>query len=131
MLLLSVFLVSVSLVYSATPFNDDTTELLFAKFRADYGRVYATATETVQRFQNFKHSLEQINKLNDNSQHAKFAINEFADLSPEEFKATKLMPQSYSPEALATACLANGAGATKVYGPEEIEALPTGSDSFS
>jgi len=90
--------------------------------------VYSSQEEHKLRLNNFKASLKTIAKLNANSKSAKFDVNEFADLSPEEFRATKLMPRKWTAQELATACLAKGVGNTQIYASEVIEAIPTSWD---
>lgn len=96
---------------------------LFTKFVSDYGRKYESEEEHAKRFAIFQDNLVRMKKLNANSKHATFAVNEFADITPEEFHSQKLMKKMSGP-ALAQSCLAKGVGNTKKYSPEEIAALP-------
>lgn len=68
---------------------------LFAKFMIDYDRHYASMADTLQRYENFKVALQDINRMNAMSSpyrpsDATFDINDFADISKEEFKNTYL-----------------------------------------
>jgi len=101
-----------------------STNDLFEQFIDDHDKVYSTPEEKNLRFEIFQQNLLRIKDLNKNSQHASFTANKFADMTPEEFKATMLMP-SISAKALAQNCLANGVSATLSYSEEEIRALPT------
>ena len=71
----------------------------FREFRAEYGKCYASEDETLTRFSHFCDSLRRIRAQNlcakssrsDTSRDVcTFAINEYADLSPAEFAATRL-----------------------------------------
>jgi len=66
-------------------------EALFRKFMVDYQKVYS-AKEFQIRYKNFQNTLRRIDGLNNmEGQQATFGINEFADLSVQEFKSTYLM----------------------------------------
>ncbi|KAF3636486.1 Senescence-specific cysteine protease SAG39 [Capsicum annuum] len=55
-----------------------------------YGRVYRTNTEKESRFKIFKENIERIEAFNDAvNQPYKLAINAFADLTNEEFRAAR------------------------------------------
>jgi len=56
-----------------------------------HGKVYSTAAEFDLRLKNFEASLKRIELLNSKSKSARFGINKFSDMSPEEFKSTVLM----------------------------------------
>jgi len=65
----------------------------FIEFQQTYNRVYPTATEFQKRFQIFQDNMlraAELTKLNKGS--ATFGVNEFADVTPEEFARTHLMP---------------------------------------
>lgn len=80
---------------------------MFEKFGSDHGRKYSSPAEKAHRFDIFQQNLLKIKKLNANSKHATFAVNQFADMTTEEFKDTMLMP-SIDAKALAQSCLAKG-----------------------
>lgn len=55
-----------------------------------YGKVYADQNEKQKRFQIFKENVARIDSFNkDNSKPYKLGVNAFADLTNEEFKATR------------------------------------------
>ena len=57
---------------------------------ASYGRVYQDASEKDKRFQIFKENVEYIESHNaDTSKKYKLGVNEFTDLTNEEFKAMR------------------------------------------
>jgi len=67
----------------------------FRAFGMKYNKTYATEAEWQSRFLVFTANMKKIEQLNaaeaaHGNKMAPFGINEFADMSPEEFKATKL-----------------------------------------
>lgn len=58
---------------------------LFDKFRQDFSKEYSSGKETERRFKIFVNNLKRINNIN--SQHLSWVagINQYADLTPEEF----------------------------------------------
>jgi len=104
-------------------------EALFQDFIKQHGRNYQSS-EYSFRLKVFNANLKKIQALNDNSKHATFAANKFADMTSEEFKAQKL-GSTFTPQAYATSCLANGVSKTADsmnYSPKEIQALPDAFD---
>ncbi|XVE88190.1 hypothetical protein DITRI_Ditri19aG0048900 [Diplodiscus trichospermus] len=62
----------------------------FEQWLASYGRVYEDASEKDKRFQIFKENVEYIESHNaDTSKNYKLGVNEFTDLTNEEFKAMR------------------------------------------
>lgn len=64
------------------------TEVTYKKFidwSIQHGKVYATASEHSQKFENFRSNLALVNFLNRQNKGATFALNQFADLSQQEF----------------------------------------------
>ncbi|XVE51455.1 hypothetical protein DITRI_Ditri02bG0042100 [Diplodiscus trichospermus] len=62
----------------------------FEQWLASYGRVYQDAFEKDKRFQIFKENVEYIESHNaDTSKNYKLGVNEFTDLTNEEFKAMR------------------------------------------
>ena len=62
----------------------------FEQWLASYGRVYQDASEKDKRFQIFKENVEYIESHNaDTSKKYKLGVNEFTDLTNEEFKAMR------------------------------------------
>jgi hypothetical protein len=58
----------------------------FNEYKATYGKVYSSAKEELLRLNNFKHSLMRVRAKNARSTSATFGLNEFSDMSPEEFR---------------------------------------------
>ncbi|CAD5235214.1 unnamed protein product [Bursaphelenchus xylophilus] len=66
----------------------------FVKFKSEFNKIYDNVDEELKRFQIFRKSLktiEEYEKLEDNTE---FGINEFADLSDDEFQQM-LMPKDF------------------------------------
>ncbi|KAL4278405.1 hypothetical protein GQ457_03G036430 [Hibiscus cannabinus] len=62
----------------------------FEQWLSSYSRVYQDATEKEKRFQIFKENVEYIKSHNaDTSKKYKLGVNEFTDLTNEEFKAMR------------------------------------------
>ncbi|KAK7480078.1 hypothetical protein BaRGS_00028715 [Batillaria attramentaria] len=71
---------------------------LFRSWAAEHDRRYKSQEELETRFTAFLNNLKYINSLN--LQHrgeTVFAVNQFADMSPEEFRQKVLMPSRKSP----------------------------------
>jgi cathepsin F len=68
-----------------------TPRELFDKFVKDYNKVYASDEEHSHRFNVFKQTLARIEALNADEPFRPHGINEFADLTVEEFKGKYLM----------------------------------------
>lgn len=93
-------LVSLSLFAAATFANefsivgytpDDLTCIdklinLFESWVEKHGKIYESIEEKLHRFEIFKENLEHINERNKNVKNYWLGLNEFADLSHEEFK---------------------------------------------
>jgi len=62
----------------------------FHKFVETHNKVYETAEETVNRFAVFAKNLEMINQHNSEGHSWTMAVNEFADMTWEEFKVGRL-----------------------------------------
>jgi len=96
---------------SQNPASNNATTFLFAEndvsLRAEYQAFVAkvrrnilTKSEFEARFSLFKASVQEIEKINaDPSNTFKLAVNSFADLSAEEYKARLGFRQTGSPEA--------------------------------
>ncbi len=59
---------------------------LFEDFMNKYGKIYQSLEEEDYRFNTFKNNLNKIDDLNLKSPNALYDINEFTDMTPEEFK---------------------------------------------
>jgi hypothetical protein len=58
----------------------------FDAFKVDYGRTYAGPEEEARRFSYFIRNMEVAAEAQRRNPKAKFGINDFADLAPEEFR---------------------------------------------
>jgi len=67
-----------------------TEEEQFVSWAKEHGKSY-NYKEYPQRFENFKATLANIDRLNAESDGAVFGLNQFADMSAQEFKETVLM----------------------------------------
>jgi len=123
--LLLCFLLLVSL---STAVNERLARerLAFADFMVKFDKTYSDASEKLERFKVFQDNLKRIEKQNENSKHARFGVNKFSDMTPEEFQQTMLQPK-ISAKALATSCLLNGIESPQ---PNKLtsKALPTSWD---
>ena len=64
----------------------------FYAFIAKFRKSYEEAEELFKRYSIFRHNYVKIRDLNSQDDHSEFEINEFADLTDEEFAATHLNP---------------------------------------
>jgi len=55
------------------------------QFLSKYGRSYASKEDVNHRFDTFSANYDKINEHNAQSEHLKMAINQFSDLTEEEF----------------------------------------------
>jgi KDEL-tailed cysteine endopeptidase len=79
-----------SSVLAARELNDDL--LMVARhedWMAKYGRIYKDADEKAQRFEIFKTNARFIETFNAGGRKFWLSINQFADISNDEFRATK------------------------------------------
>ena len=78
-----------SSVLAARELNDDLSMVArHESWMAQYGRVYKDAAEKSQRFEIFKANARFIESFNDGGHKFWLSINQFADLSNDEFRAT-------------------------------------------
>ena len=70
---------------STTEINNE-----FIKFIRDYEREYSTVEETLERYKIFAKNYIQIKEINEEHNGVELAVNDFADLTEEEFKTTYL-----------------------------------------
>jgi len=89
----------------------------------DQAHLLSNEVEYQYRFKVFQQSQQRIADLNANSKHAKFALNKFALLTPEEFKSQKL-GQTISAQTFAQACLAKGVDKSLNFPLDVVEAVP-------
>lgn len=72
---------------SSSPLSSQDEWSHFTHFQAQFGKVYATLTEMTHRFEIFCTNLRTILSHNsDDTATYRLGINQFADLTPEEFK---------------------------------------------
>lgn len=76
---------SILLALSATSFASSEMDL-FTEFVSKYNKIYETHTEMNNRLNIFKNNLKKIIEHNNSNDTFTMAINQFADLTPEEFK---------------------------------------------
>ncbi|KAM7263428.1 hypothetical protein ACFE04_001111 [Oxalis oulophora] len=75
---------------SARSVPDLTISQKYEQWMASHGRVYKDIAEKEKRFKIFKENVQHIESHNaDSSKTYKLGVNEFADLTNEEFKATR------------------------------------------
>lgn len=76
----------------ASAFGAPHVEKLFADWQTEYGKEYLTNTEAVRRYEIFKTNLAWIMKRNTELEHMTVGLNQFADMTQEEFAAIYLHP---------------------------------------
>lgn len=86
------FLVAASTlaVASATAMEADPDFLAFSSFMEKYNRHYSSQAEVAGRFQIFKDNLRLIEERNNDGGMDQHAVNQFADIHPNEFAAKYL-----------------------------------------
>ena len=69
------------------------------QWMSQHGRVYGDSAEKERRFQIFKANVELIESFNAGNSKYKLGVNQFADLTNEEFKAmvNGIKPSSVNP----------------------------------
>lgn len=78
----------------------------FARFKAQFNKVYESDAEEAKRFDIFCRNLQRIDIISKNAPTATFGINKFADLTQDEFRSTRVSHKNFSPEDFAKNCLA-------------------------
>ncbi|KAL0895152.1 hypothetical protein ABMA27_013603 [Loxostege sticticalis] len=101
-------------------YNIEDAASLFEDFVKTYNKEYTSEAEKQARFEIFKNNLKDINKKNQSSQSAVFGINQFADLTQEEFsqKYTLRSFGNIKSEAKCSYAVYNG---TRVGAPESFD----------
>merc|ERR1712002_464057 len=66
------------------------SELQFAQFKEKFGKTYLTRSEHQLRFDIFKTNLKKIEEHNKSGASWTMGINQFSDLTPEEFESLYL-----------------------------------------
>ena len=112
--LLSLAFSDIPITYNHLSENDEWIH--FSKFQSIYKKEYQNFEEFEYRFENFRTNLNHIILHNNNASHTfKMAINQFTDLTPQEFRETRLNGFKKSHKLLATnfSCLSfNGTNKT-------------------
>lgn len=76
---------------TARAIGDASMRTKHEQWMAEHGRVYKDAAEKEQRFQIFKDNYEYIESVNRaGDRKYKLGLNQFADMTNEEFKASRL-----------------------------------------
>ncbi|KAL6653074.1 hypothetical protein ACP70R_011999 [Stipagrostis hirtigluma subsp. patula] len=79
-----------SSVLAARELSDDSTMTArHEQWMVQYGRVYKDAAEKAWRLEVFKDNVAFIESFNAGSNKFRLSVNQFADLSNDEFRATK------------------------------------------
>lgn len=68
------------------------TENLFKDWTIEHGKKYESNAEAIRRYNIFKSNLGWINKRNTELEHMQVGLNQFADMTQEEFAAIYLHP---------------------------------------
>jgi len=76
----------------AVALGDVFVEKLFSDWTKEHNKKYESNTEAIRRFNIFKSNLEWINKRNTELEHMTVGLNEFADMTQDEFAAIYLHP---------------------------------------
>ncbi|KAK7094097.1 cathepsin L-like [Littorina saxatilis] len=90
--------IEASLIPDPYPESKEDAATLFQLWKTDYSKVYRKSAEEGYRFEMFVSNVKHINNLN--KQHrgeVTFELNQFADMSPAEFRNTVLMPKRTPP----------------------------------
>jgi len=74
----------------AVDVSEPHARLQFAKFMADHEKMYGTRSEELYRFEVFNTNLKKIMEHNEAGHSYKMGINEFSDLTQEEFESRHL-----------------------------------------
>jgi len=82
------FFFAIATIVSADVF----VERLFSDWSKEHNKVYSTSDEAIKRYNIFKTNLEWINKRNTELEHMTVGLNQFADMTQEEFAAIYLIP---------------------------------------
>ena len=70
-------------------------EKLFDEWLETHPRQYKNSAERQWRLSVFADNLDRIAELNAQEPHATFGLNEFSDITPEEFQQTYLIPMHF------------------------------------
>jgi C1A family cysteine protease len=85
-------IVLLSLIALALAVNSDLVlRRKFTEFQSKYGRHYANQDESEHRFRIFQENMKKAEELKQMNPNAQFGVNQFSDLSTEEFSSRYLM----------------------------------------
>nr|AXQ06503.1 papain-like cysteine protease [Vriesea carinata] len=90
------------------------------KWMGQYGRAYKDAAEKERRFEIFKSNFEMIQMFNEGNQKFRLGLNQFADLTNDEFRA---MHNGFKPKKSGAAV-----SAAKLFRYENVTAVPASMD---
>jgi len=76
----------------AVAFGNVHIRKLFKDWSAEHGKTYSTTEEAVRRYDIFTQNLDWINKRNTELEHMTVGLNEFADMTQDEFASMYLFP---------------------------------------
>jgi hypothetical protein len=79
-------------LFIASVFSDANVEKLFSDWSKEHGKVYGTTQEASKRYGIFKSNLAWINQRNTELEHMTVGLNQFADMTQDEFAAIYLIP---------------------------------------
>jgi len=88
MKVIAIILAIVAVSALGAQISDEEALFEFTKFTARFNKSYTSITETQSRFGVFRTNLETIKKHNEGTHSWTMGVNEFCDLTLEEFKAT-------------------------------------------
>lgn len=83
-------IVAAAILATTLAYKEEYLSLQFAKFKADHGKTYHTKSEETRRFQIFAENMKMVETHNKAGLSYKFGINQFSDMTQEEFKAQSL-----------------------------------------
>ncbi|KAJ6799421.1 senescence-specific cysteine protease SAG39-like [Iris pallida] len=96
------------------------------QWMAQHGRVYKNAAEKADRFEIFQANVERIESFNaDQSHKFKLGVNQFADLTNEEFRSRNTLRRPSSSSSKGSASLVLG---SKSFKYENVTAVPATMD---
>jgi hypothetical protein len=73
-------------------FGDSNVEKLFSDWSKEHGKIYGSTEEASRRYGIFKSNLAWINQRNTELEHMTVGLNQFADMTQDEFAAIYLHP---------------------------------------
>ncbi|KAL0895151.1 hypothetical protein ABMA27_013602 [Loxostege sticticalis] len=102
-------------------YNIEDAVSLFEDFIKTYNKEYTSEVEKQARYEIFKNNLEDINERNQNSKSAVFGINQFADLTQEEFSQKYTLRHSRRNIRSETKCSPHVYNGTSVGAPDSFD----------